>query len=216
MGAIIESTHLTAEEYDKLVKANQIGSNKGYTDRNTTYYYVWSSLSNNQQTYYVDYYRYVDENVIRENKYYGAVTREELNERISKQQGSAKYTELDEKGVEFFDELIYQQNLEIKKKDREAELKAAQAEKRVISNSEFWNLNQDLERDFVYNGIDEEEYNHRKEVLATYVVVDDDKYEGAIKNDKPTDYMSSMSSISNYKKAQPNKAKIAADIDVLE
>lgn len=216
MGAIIESTHLTTEEYDKLVKANQIASNKGYTDRNTTYYYVWSSVSNNQQSYYVDYYRYVDENVVRENKYYGAVTREELNKAISKQQGSAKYTELDEKGIEFFDELIYQQNLEIKKKDREAELKAAQAEKRVISYSEFLSLNQDLERDFVDNGIDEEEYKHRKEVLATYVVVDDNKYEGAIKNDKPTDYMSSMSSISNYKKAQPNKAKIAADIDVLE
>ena len=156
------------EQVQQVGQANQVDK----------YYYIWSTTSTekNKPSYHIDfYYQGTDGSVLRNHKFYGDIEElDELKEEIAQKYGD--YKEIDNEGASHFDDIIAKQEYEKIKEERATNLLNAQAERKMVSMSSFYEMLQELQQDYQYSGLGEEEYEYRKAILDTYIVVEDDKY----------------------------------------
>ena len=177
---------------NKLVE--QVGQAKQVDNK---YYYIWSTTSTekNNPSYHVDfYYQGIDGSVSRNHKFYGDIELDKIKEEIAQKDGN--YQEIDNEGASHFDDIIYKQEYEKIKEERAANLLKAQAERKEVAMSDFYEMVRELQQDYQYNGLGEEEYEYRKAILDTYIVIEDDKY------------LEQAEQVEQAEKIQQNKDKI--------
>jgi antirestriction protein ArdC len=174
-----EGQTLRRDNSEQAQPAEQVGQAE---QANTTFYYIWWSTSSSAdiKSYYVDYYRQdEDGTVTKENQYYGKITREELTKAIQERQGNEHYEEIDSQRAAHFDDIRAEQEKRERKTVMAQELQKAQAERKVMAMSEYYDRVQDLETDLRYGAISEEDYRHRKGVLDSSTIVEDSLVEQA-------------------------------------